>query len=348
MTNSYRRISDTQLGTAYELVSTFSGATEAQRVLMTLWAAHTHTYRSFSVTPRIDFAADGPGCGKTVNMQVVAALSHNSIICGYASQASVYSYLDEHPETTIALDEVDKVFGTNGRKTSRAILAAVINDGYTSKGKVMVMRNGKSVFVPVFVPMLLAGIGSLPEDTADRCLIIALEKCAPPTMYLPELYEDDLNFIGAEIAEFMNQKHVQEQLAATPPLADVPGSPRFRQIMAPLAAIAELVGITEQFKAAITEVQTGITEEPPTPVHMLMLADVRESWPVDAELLRGAEVIKALHSHKSRRWDKISASRVGEIAVAGMFRESGIETSVRNGERGYTRADVFAGSEVQS
>ena len=345
MPEAFRRqdldISETRLGTAFEAISQFSGATRAQRMLMTLWAAHTFTFRAFPASPRIDFCADGPGCGKTVNMQVVTDLSESPVVVGYSSQASVYSYLDEHPDTTLGLDETDKIFGTTGRKTSRAILAAIINDGYTSRGKVMVMRNGKSVLMPVYSPIALAGIGRLPDDTLDRCLVIYLEKSAPPMTYVPELYADDLRLIADAMAQWLTLKESQEALKAAPQLADVPGSPRFRLIMAPLAAIAQLAGCLDQFKTAITEIQTGISENPPASLAELLISDLASAWPAELPVLRACELITLLHGHPSHRWDKLSTSRIGEIALAGMFREAEIESQVRDGVRGYLRADVL-------
>lgn len=346
MADQGKHIRDTQLGTAFGAVSLFSGATEAQRVIMTLWSAHTYTYRLFAATPRIDFAADEPGAGKTVNMQVTTALSQNPLVTGYASQASVYSYLDEHPNTTLGLDEVDKIFGTTGRRTSRDILRAVINDGYTSKGTVMVMRKGKAVLMPVFCPVAMAGLGSLPVDTGQRAIIIHLRVKMPSEVYVPELNEETLSFIGGQVREWVTSKESNAFLREAPKMAEgVDGSPRERLIYAPLAAIARLAGIEDQFVASVQEIQKGIIEAPPTPVHELMLSDLRQAWPADApDIANAYDIIKWLGARNPGRWGRLTTDRLGQVSLAGMFKDAGIGSRTSNGVRGYRREDVFAGA----
>ena len=342
-------VRDTTLGPAFDALSLFSGATESQRLIMTLWAAHTYVYDMFAATPRLDFCADGPGTGKTINMQVTLALCANPLVVGYASQASVYSWLDEHPNTTFGFDEVDKVFGATGRKTSRSILASVINDGYTPKGRVMVMRNGHAVQMPVFCPIAMAGIGSLPEDTQTRAIMLHMHKAIPSEVYVPELHEDSLQFIGSEIKEWIATRDAHDYLSACPNMAEITSSdPRLRLIYAPLAAIASYAGCHEQFCAAVEEIQTGIIERPPTPLHTLALEDLRESWPSGATMLSGDDAIRLLRSHDGGRWAHLETGRIGNIALAGLMRSDGIETRTSNGTRGYRADDVLTDDELRA
>ena len=336
-------VSDTPLASAYDAISLFSGATESQRVVMALWAAHTYVYEYFGATPRLSFCADEPATGKTVNMQVTVALSRNPLVLGYTSQASVYSWLDEHPDTTFGLDEIDKAFGTTGRKTSRSILAAVVNDGYTPKGRIMVNRNGHAAQMPVFCPIATAGLGSLPADTLTRAIVMHMHKSVPGEVYIPEIHDDGLAFIGTELRDWLTSKQSIEFLKAQPMLADtVKGDPRFRLITAPLAAIARLAGMEDRFLSAVEEIQTGIVSTPPTPTHVLLLRDLRESWPHDGPRIAPAsQLITWLAAHDSGRWARLETGRVGEIALAGMLRQDGIETRTSNGTRGYRESDVY-------
>ena len=338
-----RHITDTALGSAYEAVSLFSGATEAQRVIMTLWSAHTYVYRHFAATPRLSFCADEPGTGKTVNMDVTVAMSHNPLVVGYSSQASVYGWLDEHPTTTFGLDEIDKAFGSNGRKTSRAILAAVVNDGYTPKGRVMVTRGGHSVLMPVFCPVATAGLGRLPADTLTRAITIHLHKATPESVYVPELHDDDLAFIGSEVKDWTTTESSVEYLMGQPNLSDnVDGDPRFKLITAPLAAIASLAGCHDLFLASIREIASGISAKPPSALHDLLLSDLRDVWPDAEAIVTGATLIGLLREHDAGRWAKLEPGRLGEIALAGIMRQAGIPSRTSNGTRGYRREDVFA------
>jgi hypothetical protein len=276
-------------------------------------------------------------------MQVTLAGAHNPLVLGYESQASVYSWLDEHPQTTFGFDEADKIFGTTGRKTSREILAAVINDGYTPKGQVMVMRSGKAALMPVWCPIALAGIGRLPDDTATRAITIHLEKKTPDQVYLPALHEDELSFIGAGVSEWLGTADAAQYLKAQPRMADGVGNdPRERLIWAPLSAIASYAGMHDQFTAAAQEIQTGILQRPPTPLYDLLLADLREAWPADGPAMASAtQAINWVRAANPGRWHRLLPGRVGEITLAGMLRQAGIVSRTSNGKRGYRHDDVM-------
>ena len=340
-------ISDTPLGTAYDVTGQFVSATEAQRTVAAVWAAGTWIYRNFAVYPRIYFTAEEPQSGKSTFMDIVTMMSANHLSVGYSSQASVYSYLDEHPDTTLGLDEADQIFGATGRKTSRSVLLAVLNDGYSARGRVLVVRGGKAVQMPVYCPIALSGIGTLPDALLSRCAVIHLEKAAPEMQYIPELYAGDLEGIGKDLGDWLKTSEAQKAIRQAPFMADVDGDPRFRQIMAPLFAIAEYAGCGDEFLQAVHEMQTGIAAKPKRTRAQWLIHDLRECWPDGATQLTGEQVISVLKDHDSRRWDKISATRIGEMTVADMLRSEGIESKASNGKRGYRVADVFGGKVAQ-
>ena len=347
-TEQSRHIKDSPAGAAYGALSLFSGASEAQRVVCATWSAHTYIYRQFAATPRLDFAADMPGTGKTVNMQVTCALSANHLVLGYESQASLYSWLDQHPDTTFGLDEIDKALGEDGRKTSRAILAAVVNDGYQANGHVLVNRSSKAVLIPVFVPVALAGLGRLPFDTETRSAVIHLAKVTPAEVYLPPIHDPELALVGAGLKEWLTSRTATDYLTSQPRIASpaVGADPRYRLIMAPLEAIASLGGYREQFTDAVREIQSGIAEHPPTPLYGLLLADLREAWPADGPAMAdSAQIITWLRSHEMERWRDLQVGRIGDVTLANLLRQAGVPSRTSNGRRGYRRSDVFPGGD---
>lgn len=336
--------SGTPLDLTYEYQGQFIRLTQAQQVLNTLWAAHTHVFRSKSVSPRAYYTADVPGAGKTTAMEVTLALSANPLLTSYASQAAVHTWLDEHPDTSLGLDEADMMWGTTGRSKGRNILTAIVNAGYTKLGSALVVRNSSAVKIPVYCPVALAGIGALPGPLMSRSLVIKLTKALPAETWLPELYMDDLAAAGQDMARWLRSEDSQDQLAAAPPLADVPGEPRFRQIMAPLAAIADLADAGEIFRKSVAELVSGIESAPPTPLNELLLSDLREVWPSGAVMISGVEAIRALRTHPDRRWDNMSFTRIGVMRLASLLRESDVEAKSSNAEWGYLASDVLAQS----
>jgi hypothetical protein len=148
--------------------------------------------------------------------------------------------------------------------------------------------------------------------------------------------------VGDELAAWLRRPESQLALRQAPALADVPGDPRFRQIMAPLSAIADLAGCRGEFDAAVRELVTGETGEELAPTWALMLADLRKLWPAGAHLLSATQVIEALHGAPSHRWDRVSTSRIGHKRIAAMMADAGITTRVTSGKRGYLREDIEA------
>jgi hypothetical protein len=182
----------------------------------------------------------------------------------------------------------------------------------------------------------------------DRSITMVVTPGMPAEQYLPELHDEAMAFAGEQLSEWLNGEAEQAALKAAPALADVPGSARFRQIMAPLAAICGLAGITDEFQAAVRELQTGISSKPLPSRSEFLVMDLRDMWPEDDPLLRGADAIELLHQHSSGRWEKIPATRIGEIMLAGMLREQGVFSHASNGQRGYRREDLAAQSAVGS
>lgn len=331
------------LGLSYDASSLFSDATWSQRLVSSTWAAHTHTYRTFGASPRLYYCADVPESGKTTHMDVTAAMSHKPLNVAYASQASFYSYLDQNPDSTCAFDEIDKKFGATGRNTSNNIFAAVVNAGYRRNGQTMVMRGGKSVIMKIYAPVAMAGIGTLPGDTLTRCIPIKLEKGYPAEEYDPAYHDPGLNGIGAQMEEWLQRGRSQDFLRSQPRTAPIKyGSARWRQITGPLFAIAALAGISDIFHLAVKEVFTGIQENPPTPLYMRFIRDLRDIWPEGEKILTSREVVAGLRTHPRQRWQTLDSGRLGELTVASYMRENGVETRVSQGKRGYMQKDVFS------
>lgn len=345
-----RHIQETDLlGPAYEALSLFSGASEAQRVIMTAWAAHTNIYTMFPSTGRLDCCAEEPQSGKTVNMQVVLRLSQNGFSVGYTSQAAIYGWLDEHPNTTLGLDEADKIFGITGRSESRRVLAAIVNDGYTGEGRVMVMRNGHATLIPVFAPVALAGLGARPKDLQTRSFIIHLSIAEPEEPWVPELYGKTVDIIGAELAQALNTREALKFIQRQPKFAKgVKGTPRRRLIYAPLGAVTALAGCHDQFLEAVHEVELGLKSKPPVPLHEMLLRDLRLIWPPDEPIVPADELVTWLIEHDDAKWARLGdpESRIAHVALAGLFKQAGITTTTSNGVRGYRRELVAAVPEM--
>ena len=82
--------------------------TDAQRVAMTLWIAHTFKYHEFSVTPRLALISPVRGCGKTTALSIIKALSFNASKLDSITAAVLFRIIDR-ARACVLLDEVDNL-----------------------------------------------------------------------------------------------------------------------------------------------------------------------------------------------------------------------------------------------
>lgn len=329
------------LDEAEAVLAEYAVMSPAQRIVCAAWAASTWCYRNWGAHPRLYLNATQPGAGKSTVMNLVLAMSSEPLTCGYASAAALYGWIETHQSTSLGLDEADNAFGITGKKTSRAVLLSVINDGYSSAGKVLITRNGQSTRIPVYVPMALAGIGQLPGPLQARSLVIGLEPSVPKAVYFPEQHDEELAIVGQQLSTWLRRPATKRLLAATPDLAPVNGSPRFQQVCAPIYAIADAAGRGDEMIAALNEVRESMNRTP-LDTTSLLLTDLREAWPAGATMLTSAQIIRLAQEHNAQRWGYLTQDRAGWLAVAALLRQKGIESKVRNGQRGYLSADLFA------
>jgi hypothetical protein len=94
-------------------------------------------------------------------------------------------------------------------------------------------------------------------------------------------------------------------------------------MMAPLGAVASLCGLTDAFTEADEEIRSGIRSNPmPSRAEMLVAK-------LPAGEMLTADDIRVLCP------GEFLDGRVGDILIAGLMRQVGIESITSNGRRGY-------------
>lgn len=335
-------ISDTPLGVAYDVAGQFVAMSDAQRLHCTLWAASTYVYRLFPAFGRLDFAAVGPGCGKSTALEVFTAFCPEPLTVGHSTQSSLKNWVDEYPNTTLGIDERDTIFGTTGRGAKSAKeLSSMLNAGYAANGKMLATRNGRAVRIPVYNAVALAGIGRTYDALLDRSITIQLEKRMPAEVWVSVLYEKQMHAIGKDIKEWLSGRSEREFLAGQPYMADIPGDPRHKLIMAPMAAIAALAGLSDEFRDAENEIVTGMSSAPVLTRGQMLARDLAHVWPVAQERATADDIRAMLPD-----WP-IAPGRVGDVFLASLMRTVGAETQASNGVRAYLRSDVLADTDSE-
>ena len=291
----------TPLDTMASYLAEFTVMTAGQRVLCTLFAASTHCFQEWDATPRLYFCSERPGSGKTAAARVVLGMSINPLSASYISAAALYGSIDDAGgQITVFVDEADQVFGKTGRATSaRGVLLQILNAGYLKGSNAVVSRGGKAVRMPIFSPVIMAGMGRLPEALQSRAVAIPMLPAVPKSAYLESRHDALLRIAGDQCAVWLGEKATRLALLQAPDLAPVDGSPRFQQVLAPLNAIALAAGWQSEFLAAVTELQDNHSKSA-VDQSQDMVDALSECWPDDALILSGPKVHRAAEAARRR------------------------------------------------
>jgi hypothetical protein len=146
-----------------------------QAVAATLWAAHTHVFDVFNVTPYLFISSGEKRSGKTRLLEVLELVVSKALQTANISDAALFRVIqDSHP--TLLVDEVDAIFKSREREELRGLL----NAGYR-RGAVAHRMGGRNntelKTFDVFCPKAFAGIGDcLPDTLNDRAIPIRLQR----------------------------------------------------------------------------------------------------------------------------------------------------------------------------
>ena len=146
---------------------------------VTLWVIYTHVWPQFQVMPYLGIVSPLHRCGKTRLLELLQLLSSNAKRTGPSLTEATLFRMISAKRMTLLIDEAEKLL--NAKSDTAKLVQAIINMGYEAGGVVdrLVQKGGKewvSMEFPVACPKAITSIGALPEQIADRCIPIALER----------------------------------------------------------------------------------------------------------------------------------------------------------------------------
>jgi hypothetical protein len=155
---------------------------QRQADALALWANFTHTFEAFDFSPKLVVRSPEKRSGKTRLVEVVERVARRPFYVSGISPAALLRVIEQHAPAML-LDEIDALMKGDAEMTEA--LRGMINSGFTRAGAQFVKnvptRDGG--FEPrafsTWCPMLLAGIGSLPDTVADRSIIIEMMRKRP-------------------------------------------------------------------------------------------------------------------------------------------------------------------------
>ena len=161
-------------------VSRYIKATPAAIDTVVLWAAGAHVQQRadlhINIAPRIYVTSPVPGCGKTLLLEIIAALTPRSMMLSSTSVSGLFREIDA-TKPTLCLDEFDKqmagasqehmaILDSGHRRTSAYVLrSAKTEDGQFIREK-----------FSTFTAMAFSGIKKLPDAMTSRCIIVSLQR----------------------------------------------------------------------------------------------------------------------------------------------------------------------------
>lgn len=349
-----------EIGDALERFVIFSD--ESARDALVLFVAHTWSFAAASASPRINITSAAPECGKSRLAEILNVLCRAPRYWIAPSAAVLFRTVDLGASTLI-LDEVDHLFDRHG-DADAGLLQALINAGYRAGGSVpRVERNGDSFEArefAVFAPIVLCGIGKLPAVTASRSLVITLQRRIPGVDRRPDDFTHNTAMTEytqlRDLLESWARAHMDDLRASSPEVEDrlqVELGDRYREVWAPLLAIADLAG-TRWAKAAriametIGKAQQGRNEYLP----ISLVQDIHRLFhrnnpitgaPEVAEYLSTQDVLEGLR--EDERWSGYGydSQGISKHSLAKMLAEFDITPGYvgpRDGrKRGYRRDD---------
>jgi putative DNA primase/helicase len=320
--------------------------TTRQADAVALWILFTHLFEAFDFSPKLVIGSPEKRSGKTRLVEVAERLTRRPLFVSGISPAALLRVIEQYAPAML-IDEIDTLM--KGDADMAEALRGLINSGFSRAGARFIKNvpSPEGGYEPrafsTWCPMLLAGIGKLPDTVADRSIIIGMARKRPDEK-VKRLRERD----GAELHILCRKaaRWAADSIASikqADPKAPEQLNDRAADAWSPLFAIADLAGGAwpERARKAAMELSGG--GESAETTREMLLADLREMF--DAEpsgVLFTREIIAALHKREDRPWSEWgkAGKPIAGRQVAGLLKPLGVKTNqtVRRGidhDKGY-------------
>ena len=330
-----------------ELAATFrrhvalpEGAAEAQA----LWIVHSYALDAAFASPLLALTSPEKRCGKTTNLEVLAALASCPLPASNITPAALFRAIEKfHP--TLLVDEADTFLATNDE------LRGVLNSGHTRTTAQVIRTVGEDHEPRIFstwCPKVIALIGRLPGTLEDRAIVVSLRRRTAGEA-VERLRRDRLNdrlaALRSRIARWVADHRADLQQAES----EVPEAlhDRAQDNWRPLLAIADLAGGDWPQRARQSALALGAgSARDDDSARTLLLADIRDLFTEqDARFLPSEEIVHALIGLEERPWaDWGKGKPLTKNHLARLLRPFGVRPNVQRDGAGTARgyaADDF-------
>ncbi|WP_279243745.1 DUF3631 domain-containing protein [Candidatus Litorirhabdus singularis] len=317
-----------------EKLNTYVFLPELDSVAITLWAIGSYSLDKFRVFPRLHIHSPEKRCGKSTLLETLEAYCYRSCITSNITAAAMFRIIDGY-QPTLIIDEVDSFLAGNEE------MRGVINSGHTRRTAFVIRTQGDDYEPKRFstwTPMVLSGIGEVPETIADRSIRISMRRAkgAEKPNKLPLDHFDSETEVRRRLLRF-----AQDNSFTAVQIPEIENS-RAMDNWSPLFAIAEAIGgeWPSLCKSAYIAA-TQVTEAEDDSITALLLTDIQEIFSQNGGKIFSAELTKSLGEQADRPWSEWgrTGKPITQNGLANMLKRFNIKpVQVRIGEvkkRGY-------------
>lgn len=344
-------------------VRRYAFVSDAQGLVLALWAVHTWIFEKFGATPYLEVYAPNRGMGKTRVLEVLQLLVRGAELQPTARIASIVRLIAEHQgKSTFLIDEAEKL-GQGAINETRSALAAGYRKGSTHP---IVTAQGV-VRYPTFCPKAFALIGNIQPILRDRGIPILLQRGKPQADLLAEYGQ------AKEVAEQLKTdlfKFAQQTGAFAHPPQEMPEwlYGRNAEIWTPIFSIAQAMSLhkaTMDLLVAASVDMSALKELEPLPnkpgvdadaadielqAAERVMADVQRVM-ADGADIQTEDLLARLRAIPTAPWRSWRGKGLDAISLAALLSRYGLQPKpIRFGKgrknsevkRGYRAAEVKA------
>jgi Protein of unknown function (DUF3631) len=288
---------------------------EAQAIVVALWAVHTHIRTSgggllFRMTPYLAVTSAELRSGKS---QLLTVLSYLCAAPRHMIEptAAVAFRLIEKERPTLLIDEGDATFAAARGEDGTESLRGLFNSGDRAGASVVrcVGRDHEPRTFATFCPKAFAAIGKLPTTIADRSVPLRLRRRKPSErgFRFITMHADEGKTLQARIGRWAEDNMGDIISKPLSPL-DSLQSDRLAEGVAPLLVIADTAGggWGERLRAALVEVVEGV--EPEVSLGVRLLEDIRSALG-DSDRLSMEDLLSRLIGMAESPWGTLDRGR---------------------------------------
>jgi hypothetical protein len=301
-----------------------------QLIGMALWPFHTHIYNKFDVSPRLAILSPVEETGKSTALKILLGMAWKPKLL-IDPRSTIYHFSQSH---TLLIDEVDNVRMDKD-------LRGILNAGHGRDGVVPRKIDGEMILFPVFGPVALAGIGSLPGPLLSRSVIIRMHRSYSKMRFSSITYAEELANIGIKIEQWAEQvKSKLVNLNLDPTMPPIVTKGRGAENWRVLISIANALGRGDIAREAAIQFAK---EDAPTNRKLELLHDVRIVFDeAQAEVLPSHTLLARLFKLDNGlgEWSRLTLTILAHILSDFQIKNKPTRWSeYRRLERCYIRAD---------